>query len=288
MNVFQNSFFGRLANWLIAFVSAFLLLFNVTDVEKQKTDTIDLSQYNLVFDENFDGTEINSTYWGPHCSYGLRKGGYWSKDQSFLRDGNLVIRTEYKQDGEFGPGWYTGNISTQRKYLHGFGYYECRCILPKGKGLWSAFWLMNDNVNKVTQDASKGAEIDIFESPYYFFGGEYSWKVTSNIHYSGYELDTKYQNVVISALDNNPYENYNTYGLDWTADEYIFYVNGKEVARSTFGGVSQEKEYMILSCEVDGSNGKPNYGWSDRIDNYDKDTFFAEFIVDYVRIYEKK
>ena len=284
-NVFQDATLGRLANWLTAFVSVLLLLVNVRAVDMQSAP-IDLSNYKLTFSEEFDGDALNTNLWAVHNHPGVRKGGYWSLDQAFVRDGNLVIRTEYKEDGEFGPGWYTCGIATQGLYEHKYGYYECRCILPKGQGMWSAFWLMNPNVNKTNGTAVEGAELDVFESPYYILPGRSSHIVTSNIHYNGYELETKYRNVAISMLDNDPYENYNTYGLLWAPDEYIFYVNGHEVGRSDFGGVSQKEEYLILSCEVDGAGATPTFGWSGHMGLNNRDTFYADFLVDYVRVYD--
>ena len=284
-DVFRDLTLGRLANWLTAFVSALLLLVNVRSVNMKSTP-IDLTDYTLAFADEFDGDAVNTNVWRVHNHAGLRKGGYWTLDQASVRDGNLVIRTEYKEDGEFGSGWYTCGLETRGKVEHKFGYYECRCILPKGQGMWSAFWLMNAHVNEVSGTGTKGAELDIFESPYYFLPGRASHLVTSNIHYNGYELQTKYKNVAITKLDNDPYENYNTYGMLWTPDEYIFYVNGHEVGRSTFGGVSQEPEFMILSCEVDGAAATPTFGWSGHMERNDRETFSAEFIVDYVRVYD--
>ena len=284
-NVFHNLTLGRLANWLTAFISALLLLVNVRPVN-MKSEPIDLTDYTLAFSDEFDGDTLNADVWRIHSSGGLRKGGYWSLGQASVRDGNLVIRTEYKEDGEFGSGWYTCALDSRNKFQHTYGYYECRCILPKGQGLWSAFWLMNSHVREVNGTGAHGAELDVFESPFYFLPGKLSRLVTSNIHYNGYDLQTKYHNVVISRLDNDPYENYNTYGLLWTPDVYVFYVNGHEVGRSTFGGVSQEPEYMILSCEVDGAAATPTFGWSGYIERNDRDSFCAEFLVDYVRVYD--
>ncbi|MCR5484985.1 MAG: glycoside hydrolase family 16 protein [Clostridiales bacterium] len=284
-HVFENPILGKLANYLTAFVSALLLIVNVRNVNMNSTP-IDLNDYELVFSDEFDGDKVNTDIWDVHNSAGIRKGGYWTFDQASVRDGNLVIRTEYKEDGAFGAGWYTCGLATQHRFEHKYGYYECRCILPKGKGMWSAFWLMNPNVNKTNGHGREGSEIDIFESPYYFLPGKASRLVTSNIHYNGYELKTKYRNVVISKLDNDPYENYNTYGLLWTPEEYIFYVNGHEVGRSKFGGVSQAEEYLILSCEIDGAAASPTYGWSGHIKQNGGEDFSAEFLVDYVRVYD--
>ena len=277
-------FQAKLVNILIALVNALLLLFHVSDLKKAP-ETLDLSNYELTFSDEFDGDAPDAAKWRAHNGFGVRKGGYWSGGQATVEDGNLVIRTQYRADGEFGPGWYTCGLSTQDKFEQTYGYFECRCILPKGEGLWSAFWMTNPNAGKESADAKQGAELDIMESPFWHLGGSKSWKITQNIHYSGYELKTKYRNVDICQLDNDPYENYNTYGLLWTPDEYVFYVNGKEIARTAYGGVSNQPEYLILSCEVDGGSATPTFGWSGNIENNDRDTFCAEFRVDYVRAY---
>ena len=277
-------FEAKLLNILIAFVNALLLLFHVSDIKKA-TNTIDLSNYELTFSDEFDGDALDSAKWRAHNGFGVRKGGYWSGGQASVEDGNLVIRTQYKADGEFGPGWYTCGLSTKDRFEQTYGYFECRCILPKGEGLWSAFWMNNKSATQESDDATQGAELDIMESPFWHLGGTKSWKITQNIHYSGYDLKTKYHNVDICQLDNDPYENYNTYGLLWTPDEYIFYVNGKEIARSDYGGVSTQPEFLIVSCEVDGGSATPTFGWSGNIENNDKATFCAEFKVDYVRAY---
>lgn len=278
---------GKLANLLIAMVNVILVIFNTRAVNTNQPQ-VDLTDYTLTFEDEFDG-ELNRAVWTPHNFNGLRKGGWWDENQAYTSDGNLIIKTEYKEDGRFGSGWYTAGICTDKSFRQAYGYFECRCKLPKGKGLWSAFWLMNGNVNLTEGNGRKGSEIDVFESPFGYMSGKPSWKVTSNIHFNGYDLKTRYQNVVISQLDNDPYENFNTYGLLWTEDEYVYYVNGYEVARSSYGGVSQEPEYMILSCEVDGAAATPTYGWSGIItSNPEGNSFTSEFVVDYVRVYSAK
>lgn len=285
MNLWTDLFIGRAANLVTALVNVFLLLFNTSYIA-DKPSTLMLDDYQLVFEDEFNGDSLNREVWRQHNKEGLRKGGYWSFDQARVSDGFLTIRTEYLEDGKFGSGWYTGGISTKGLYERKYGYYECRCILPKGEGMWSAFWLTNANVSKVLNDPSKGQEIDIFESPFYYRNGEKSRMVTSNIHYNGYDLQTKYKNVCIASLDNNPYENFNTYGLLWTENEYVFYINGREIARTDYNGVSHENEFMILSCEVDGASATPTFGWSGNIKNNGSTSFKADFIVDYVRVYE--
>ncbi|MBP9988375.1 MAG: glycoside hydrolase family 16 protein [Ruminococcus sp.] len=281
---FQNAF-DKLSNVVIDVVHRFLMALRYP-WEPKTPNTVDMSKFTLVFDEEFDDDEIDMNVWN-HYRQGERKGGYWDKDQAFICDGNLVIKTDYKENGKYGSGYYCDRIDTRDKYTQTYGYFECRCILPAAQGLWSAFWLSNKDVSIDGTPGTKGTEIDVFESPLYYrtLLGLDNSMITSNLHYGGYGLQTKYKNVTISKAIN-PYTQFNTYGLEWNEDEYIFYINGVETGRSKFGGVSKAPEYLILSCEVDGVDGVPFYGWSGLITKNKKHELPAEFIVDYVRAYQ--
>jgi beta-glucanase (GH16 family) len=275
---------ARFENAAITFVNTLLQAFHKSKAERTG-EKIDTDAMDLTFEDHFDGDTLNTDIWRAHNAFGVRKGGFWSGSQLRVENSNLIITTEYLENGEFGPAWYTSGIETEDKFEQAFGYFECRCKLAKGQGLWSAFWMMNANVNKVVGHSRNGAEIDIFESPFWFRGENKRNLVTLNLHYNGYGLHTRYKNVGIFQLDNDPYENYNTYGVKWTPDAYTFYINGYPVAKTSWGGVSQKPEYLILSCEVDGGDGTPTFGWSGNIEKNDKMTFRAEYKVDYVRAY---
>lgn len=251
---------------------------------------VDMSKFQITFEENFDG-ELDRSVWSGHYQYGdkseARKGSYWNQYLATTKDGNLVIPIVYLEDGMGGKeaGWYTAGIDTDGDSPDGFsqkfGYFECRCILPKGADVWSAFWLMNDGVYNEDGNGRDGTEIDIFESDCY----EKIFKnsVTSNLHFDGYDEAHQKMGAKAFLTGNNPYEEYNTYGLEWNENEYIFYINGKETFRTDFGGVSQNEEYVILSVEMRGENGIPS-----QRDNAPSDDLESEFIVDYVKVYQYK
>jgi beta-glucanase (GH16 family) len=70
-------------------------------------------------------------------------------------------------------------------------------------------------------------------------------------------------------------EGFHNYGLWWTPEEYVFYVDGKEVWRSKAGGVSQVPEYLKLTEEIG--------DWAGDIRKANLPDYFE---VDYVRVYE--
>ena len=259
--------------------------------KKPSGKQIDLSKFEMTFSDEFDGSEIDGNKWIDPWWITMRKGGYWNKEMVSVHDGNLDITTKYLADGLGGSpaGYYTGVVETRNKFEQCYGYFEIRCILPASTGMWSAFWMMNEGVYNVDGYGDDGTEVDIFESMRY---KDHWWKagdsVVSGIHYDGYGEEHKNDSIGY-YFANNPYEEYNTYGLEWNSDEYIFYINGVETGRLSTGGVSDNPEYLIVSCEVAGENGTAN---ADRHGtgkiSLPQDGSEAHFLVDYVRVYQYK
>lgn len=297
---------------IISAILSILAMFNITlpaslDIGNMPHGkVIDLSEYELTWSDEFDGDSLDRTKWGFSWWITARKGGYWHEDMVRVENGNLIISAEYKEEplenyyeekwgsvidfDEYKAGWYTGCITTRGKFEQCYGYYEVRCILPAATGMWSAFWMMNEGVYNVDGTGQDGTEVDIFESMYYkdhWWGNDC---VISGIYYDGYGDDKKSDSIGKVFIANDPYTEFNTYGLEWTEDEYIFYVNGVETGRTSKGGVSQNPEYLILSCEFAGDNGVQS---SDRhgtgeISKTPDENWPAEFVVDYVRVYQHK
>ncbi|MBQ3150463.1 MAG: glycoside hydrolase family 16 protein [Clostridia bacterium] len=267
---------------------------------------IDMEKFSLKWEDNFDGDSLDTSKWGYTWWETERKGGYWHEDMVSVRDGNLVIRAEYLETPpenyyyddwheqidfkEYKPGWYTGIVTTQGKYEQCYGYFEVRCILPAATGMWSAFWMMNEGVFNVDGSGKDGTEVDIFESFYY---KDHWWGddcIITGIHYDGYGEGHNGDSLGKIFIENDPYKNYNTYGVEWNKDEYIFYINGYETGRLSTGGVSQNPEYLLLSCEFAGENGiqsSDRHG-TGRISLTPDKNWPAEFIVDYVKCYQYK
>ncbi len=247
-------------------------------------EKVDLSKFELVFEEQFNG-ELDKTLWSgidrlPDGKTTVRRGGYWNNDLAYTENGNLIIKLKYLEDGldGGGAGWYSAGIDTSTDNINGYeqkyGYFECRCILPKCARSWAAFWLMNYETFNCDGSGEDGTEIDVFESFYY--GDFINNKVSSNLYYDGYGEGKQSKGSVKNLVRGNPYEEFNTYGLEWNENEYIFYINGVETYRTDFGGVSKNPEFMLLSIEMGENN-----------EEIPKD-LEAEFIVDYVRAYQYK
>lgn len=246
-----------------------------------------------VWADEFDGSELDLSKWKDHHepqnTATIRRGSWWHRDMASVSNGFLNIQTAYVEEGisNGSPGYYTYGMDTNGLFEQRYGYFEVRCKLPKGDGHWAAFWLLTDSMRNVDGTGIDGAEIDIFESPYYSQGLIKRDSISSAIHFDGYGEDLKSQGVGSGQYRVcRPYDTFHTYGLEWNEKEYIFYVDGTETARSSFGGASQVPQHLILSVEVDGGNGEPYSTWAGDLKN--NKHLPSSFVVDYVRVYQYK
>lgn len=294
---------------------------NLAELE---TNQLDLTGYSLTFEDNFDGDTYDTNIWHDCTEDKVRRGGYWVHDAVSVRDSNLVITTDYREDGALGEGWYTGAIETNpvsysgdkefgKGFTQQYGYFEARCKVPKIYGAWAAFWMMPSNNFKGDTPGSgaDGSELDIFESMYMYINDPlYQNSVTHAIHIDGYGEELKSMGSKHFYMENL-YDEYHTYGLEWTPEEYVFYIDGKETWRTNttpdknekgkeYSNISHVPEYLLLSCEVAGTekdgvaypgiafdeNGEEVTVWNGDQKNNDKSKKY-EFLVDYVKVYEK-
>ena len=253
-------------------------------------DEIDMSRFELVWQDEFD-KGFDGTMWQGHYVYGdndtqLRDTAWWNRSQvSFSDDGCLLLSAEYKENGPKGAGYYSYGMETNpNKNYNGkhigfeqlYGYFEIRCILPKGDGLNPAFWLLTDGMwDDDTDGGVSGCEIDVFETLYdYNEKSLFHNSVYHTVHVDAYGDSHKSENQGHFYADD-PYNKFNTYGVEWNKDGYIFYINGKETARTDFGGVCQVPLYLIISLGVDEKIASNEY-------------LPSSFKVDYVRAYQYK
>lgn len=271
--------------------------------------------WELTFFDDFDGDALDRTRW--HYAYGeegVRRGGWWVDDAVFVENGNLVIRTDYREHGKFGAGWYTGAIETSalkeeagNALCDGFsqagGYFEVRCKVPATYGNWAAFWLMPDSnfANDTFGTGVDGAEIDIFESPFMCWT-DHPNMVSHAIHIDGYGDELKSIGSDYMEIENL-YTEFHTFALLWDDSGYTFYIDGRKTwhTKDALDTVSAVSSYLLLSCEVAGvtEDGVPFPG-QQRGENGEWVTNWAgtpadndlsqpyDFVVDYVKVYAQR
>jgi len=278
--------FNRIVAWLLSGVNAILLWAGYPAFPAGQK--LDLDKFTLTWQDEFDSEALDLDKWHGHGftdgTVHKRRDGYWCMDMAQVKDGLLHIPSVYLEDGLAGgpAGYYSLGIDTRQTFRQKYGYFEARCILPQGQGLWSAFWMYNDVVGSEDSSPQKGTEVDIYESAYWRESGMKKNAVSTNLHYyeGGYAGTLRSQNVGRYYV-SKPYETFHTYGVEWNEKEYIFYIDGVESGRSSFGGVCQSELWLLLSVEHQLG------GWAGDI-SANKPEDMTDFVIDYVRVYQYK
>lgn len=260
-------------------------------IQEVKGKPLDLTGFTVTFEDQFEGNEIDETKWTTDQSWlngdtPVRRGGFWDEDQVFVENGNLIIRIEYKEKGKHGSGYYTGVVNTKDLFEQAGGYFEVRCKVPATSGAWAAFWMLNEGMSTVGNGGIDGSEMDIFESQGYYLGGDDKNSVSHAVHYNGYDENTIQSKGSGQFKVDDPYNEFHTYGMLWDENSYTFYIDGVKSWKFKKPGVSLKPEFLILSCEVLGKDSLPEDGWCGDVRKTPAGNFPADFVVDYVRVYQ--
>ncbi len=239
---------------------------------------MDLKDYKLVFEDDFNGSELDLEKW-EFRKIGARGIGFNAPSQVRVENGKLILTCSYLKDGEFGPGWYAASLRAKQRFLR--GYFEIRCIAndPIDTRFVSAFWLQSKNsyLPELSRGGLGGAEIDINEA---FRTREGEPSACSTIHAAGY-ADGRPARKLRSmpscrTIIPDCYTAYHVYGCEWTDEIYRFFVDGECVCETSWAdGVSQVEEQLIVSLEFPGAPAED-------------ESKIGEYIVDYIRVYQRE
>jgi beta-glucanase (GH16 family) len=156
-----------------------------------------------VWEDNFDAKELDLKKWNV--------GG-----QARIVDGKLQIEVTPKDK----PGFWNGSwANSSKKFTHGQGYFEAsiRAVQSKGRG-WVNFGIRNEDMSK-----SPSASLSFL-----FTGADRIEPNLNIVDESGSQRLVPKEKVI--AMDGGKsYKKFLTYGLQWTATSYIWYVEGRQV-----------------------------------------------------------
>lgn len=250
------------------------------------SDNANSSGWYSTMIEDFEGNNLPEN-WYP-VGNTLRNEEFWCDKMISQLDSNVLIKAE-KSDNHIcencddRSNYYTSGIITAKTidgkrvptFEQAFGYFEAKVKLPYSDGMWSAFWLQTTSQGNIGNGGKDGAEIDIYESSF--------WNkkdyVGHCIHYDGYGSKHKAGQATHST-GKNLYEGYHTFGLKWTPQEYVFYVDGEAVWATDFGGVCMVPTYIMLTNEI---RQKAKYGpYGQKLGEFTGGTFY----IDYVKVYQ--
>ncbi|MFF4157131.1 family 16 glycosylhydrolase [Streptomyces sp. NPDC001678] len=219
--------------------------------------------------------------WGNHeWQYYTDRPGNVSLDGH----GNLAVTARHERVREvrgkkcgFGPCDITsGRLTTKGKFARAYGRFEARIKIPKGQGLWPAFWMLGANVDKVTWPGN--GEIDVMEAL-----GRQPNTVHGTIHGPGY-VAQGIENHTTLGRGGSLADGFHTYRVDWMPGKVTWYLDGKPYGTACAGQLKHGQKwvfdhphYLLLNLAVGGDWPGPP----------DRSTPFpARMLVDYVRVYE--
>jgi len=251
-------------------------------------------QWRLVWHDEFDGTELDTTKWGFRLHIMQTRYETWS-DDAYEMDGDGLLKLKvYEKDGEYytsqlqtgsnymdRPGDQYGNSQftwpiaklEKPKFVHKYGYYEIRCKLPTQEGWWAAFWMQSPTIGSTLDPLESGVEIDIMEN--FTRDGI----VSQNIHWNGYGQN--HLGAGSGPIQLQPTnDGFHTFGLDWSPLGYVFYIDGKESWQIS-GPVSHREQFILISAECHG------YRKGEASPLLKKAKLPDYFIVDYIRVYDE-
>lgn len=193
--------------------------------------------YELVWQDDFDGSELDTTKWHSR-SDGPRRVGFNDPRMIEVKDGNLLLKYDIIGNRVLGCA-----VGTQGRFETRYGYFEARIKLQHSIGPWAAFWIQSSKISQGEDPAGFGAEIDIFE---YF--KELGDSVACSCVHWAYGPNMQSTESMESHMEGLE-KGFHTFGLEWTSDKYSFFIDGLKFHEVT-EGISQTEEYMILSMEL--------------------------------------
>ena len=125
------------------------------------TTTPRATSYQLVWDDEFNGTGVNTSNWNIDVGNpGVNsEQEYYQASNATVSNGNLVITAAHQTVG--GQPYTSAKLETAGKFSITYGRIEARIQLPMVTGTWPAFWMLGSNINTVGWPNC--GEIDIME-----------------------------------------------------------------------------------------------------------------------------
>ena len=245
--------------------------------------------WQLVWSDEFsqpDGSSPDSTKWGYDTGgtgWGNNELEYYTSrtNNARIQNGQLVI--EAKQESFGGKNYTSARMLTKGKWSWTYGRIEANIKIPRGQGIWPAFWMLGTNIDSAGWPSC--GEIDIMENIGKTNNNEQG-KIYGTIH--GPQGGGDYNGGAgvggTYTLPSGAYaDNFHVYAIEWTTNQMKWYMDNVQYFTATPaslpGGSSwpfTAPEFILLNVAVGGN-------WPGYPSNYT--VFPQQMLVDYVRVY---
>lgn len=253
------------------------------------------SQWKLAWSDEFNeraGTPPNASSWSHEIGDGTAHGnlGWGNSELQYYTNstdnaamdgqGNLAITVKKLDESSqlrcyYGPCQYTSaRLLTKNKAEFAYGRIESRIKVPRGAGLWPAFWSLGTDIDRVNWPQT--GEIDFMEHV-----GREPNRVFGTIHGPGYSGGTSFGDTY--DFPQNVADNYHTFTVEWQPSKIVWYVDGIQYHEADPADVAPDQWvfnhpfFLLLNVAVGGNFGGPVGS---------ETTFPQTMKVDYVRVYQ--
>lgn len=225
--------------------------------------TAAFAQAAPIYADEFNGTTVDSATWAKLTPWATRyttgELQYYDPADTVAANGMLTITSEKRAMN--GYNYTSGIVTSLNRPMFQYGYFEMRAKLPKGQGMWPAFWLTNDDTS----------EIDIFEML-----GHQPNKLYFTLHHThdGTAKSSHQGNLVGADFSAG----FHTFAVDWQPGYIKWYVDGVQVFSYT-DNIPSDPLWIVANTAVGGSwPGSP-----------DSTTVFPQkFEIDYIRVWKTR
>ncbi len=275
--------------WCCAFSLTVMLIASGIAAAQAGSPQAAPSGWTLSWSDEFNGTNgspVDASKWVTEDG-----GNGWGNDEleyytarpqnAYQQDGNLVIKVlQEKYTGADGVtrNYTSARLKTLGKFAQAYGRFEARIKIPRGQGIWPAFWMMGEDIDKAGWP--KCGEIDVMENI-----GKEPALVHGTIHGPGYSGD-KGIGAPFSFTPPQVFaDDFHVYAVEWEPNTIRFYVDQHlyETRKASDLPVGTKWVYdhpffMLLNVAVGGPwGGLP-----------DASSVFPQImLVDYVRVYRR-
>ena len=264
---------------LLAVLGVFgVRLFSETDKTAKKL--------KLVWADEFDKNGLPDTSkWSYNvgdgcpnlCGWGNNEWQYYSAERAEnarIEDGNLII--EARKEAKGGKDYTSARLVSKHRGDWTYGRIEARAKLPKGKGVWPAFWMLS--TDWAYGGWPESGEIDIMEHVGYMPDSLFGSLHTKSFNHIQHTQVT--QGIFCNTLSSD----FHVYGIAWSSKKIDFLFDGKvyQTFRNRHKGADawpfDRDFHAILNLAVGGNWGA--------VMGVDEGIWPQRMLVDYVRVYQ--
>ena len=262
----------------------------VTQINTLDTLTQNMTgkSWSLVWSDEFDGKGlVDSTKW----AYNVGNWGWGNNELQYYtandmlnarqENGALIIEAHKNENDKY---WSSARLTTQSKISFKYGKIEFRAKVPEGRGTWAAGWLLGDAYRDEISWPYCG-EIDVLEC----VGYEINDTTGSGMNHATCHTRAYYfkqGNQIGSEIEIDSMNTmFHTYAVEWSPTKIEGFVDG--VQYYVYDKNANELEWpfntpqnIILNLAIGG-------GWGGAR-GVDSSYTSHQYILDYVRVYEKK